>query len=56
MWRQGRLSSASCNASIEEVTNVIHRKLAEEEEKEDLVERTPISARKIAKLLQLCLK
>ena len=39
---------------MDETVDVIHRKLAEEEE--DLVEWTPLPAKKIAELLQLCLK
>ena len=39
------------NVPIDEVVDVIHRKLTE-----DLVKRTPLPAERIAELLQLCLK
>ena len=45
------------NFPIDEAVNVIHRKLAEEEEEEeDLVERTPLPVERISELLELCLK
>ena len=49
------VTSLFTNIPINEAMDVIHRKLAAEEE-EDLVERTPLSAERIAELLQLCLK
>ncbi len=50
------VTSLFTNVPIDEAVDVIHRKLAEEEEGEDLVERTPLPAERIAELLQLCLK
>ena len=47
------VTSLFTNVPTEEAVEVIHRKLAEEE---DLVERTPLSPERIAELLQLCLK
>ena len=49
------VTSLFTNVPIDEAVDVIHRKLTEEEE-EDLVERTPLPAERIAELLQLCLK
>ena len=49
------VTSLFTNNPIDEVVDVIHRKLAAEED--DLVVRTPLPAeRRIAELLQLCLK
>ena len=42
------------NIPIDEAVDVIHRKLAAEED--DLVVRTPLPVERIAELLQLCLK
>ena len=42
------------NVPIDKTVDVIHRKLAAEED--DLVVRTPLPAERIAELLQLCLK
>ena len=39
------------NVPMDEAVDVIHRKLAEEEEEENLVERTPLPAERIAELL-----
>ena len=47
------ITSLFTNVPTEEAVEVIHRKLAEEE---DLVERTPLSPERIAELLQLYLK
>ena len=47
------VNSLFTNVPIDEAVHVIHRKLMEEE---DLVERTPLPAERIAELLQLCLK
>ena len=47
------ITSLFTNVPTEEAVEIIHRKLAEEE---DLVERTPLSPERIAELLQVCLK
>jgi hypothetical protein len=44
------------NVPMDEAVDVIHRKLTETEDEEDLVERAPLSAKKITELFQLCLK
>ena len=44
------------NVSIDKAVDVIHRKLAVEEEEENLVERIPLPAERIAELLQLSMK
>ena len=49
------ITSLFTNVPIDEVVDVIHRKLTEEEE-EGLVERTPLQVERIPELLQLCLK
>ena len=47
------VTSLFTNVPIDEEVDVVHRKLAAED---DLVVRTPLSAERIAELLQLCLK
>ena len=46
------VTSLFTNVPIYEAVDIIHRKLTEE----DLVERTPLPAERIAEFLQLCLK
>ena len=48
------VTSLFTNVPINEAVDVIHRKLAAEED--DLMVRTPLPAERIAELLQLCLK
>ena len=56
MMKDVRVEVEEALVSFDVTSLFTHRKLTEEKEEEDLVERTPLPAERITELLQLCLK